>query len=118
MTLSYIFLRPHGGDLARTACLKPQQLPKNSQAAYSVILVAVLLSSCLGLGWSSALTTALLELDNRHCRRNEFYAAVATVRTGVQLAVIVEVVLAIELILSTEFAGEAVGPFAVVTIIC
>ena len=68
-----------------------------------------------GLGRRSSLSTPLLLLNDGYGSRNEFNATVAAVGTGMQLAVVVEVVLAVELILTAELAGEAVGTFAMET---
>lgn len=67
------------------------------------ILVAPLIVG-LGFGGCSALATALLLLNNRDGSRNEFDATISAVGSGVQLSVIVEVILSVELIFSTELA--------------
>lgn len=62
------------------------------------------------------LAATLLLLDDGHRFRHELDATVAAVGTGVQLAVVVEVILAVELILVAEFTAESVGSFSVCTI--
>jgi hypothetical protein len=52
-------------------------------------------------------------LNNRYRSSDKFHPAVAAVRARVQFAVVVEVILAIELVLSAELAGKSVGTFSV-----
>jgi hypothetical protein len=65
-------------------------------------MLLVVFVSRLRLGRRAALAAALLVLDDGHGRRNELDASVAAVGPRVQFSVIVQVVLAVELILATE----------------
>lgn len=50
--------------------------------------------------------------------RTELYAAITAISSCMQLAVVVQVVLTVELVFSTEFAREAVRSLAVETTNC
>lgn len=71
----------------------------------------------LGLGRSSLLAAALLVLNNGHGLRHELNAPVAAVGASVQLAVVVQVVLTVELILSAEFTAEPIWALCMETVL-
>lgn len=66
----------------------------------------------LGLGRGTALATALLLLNDGHRRGDELDTPVTAVGPGVEFAVVVQVILAVELVFAAELAGKAVGSFA------
>lgn len=72
----------------------------------------------LGLGWRSLLAAALLVLNDGNGLGHVLNTPVAAVGPSVKLAVVVQVVLAVELILSAEFAAKSVRAFAVETGLC
>ena len=76
--------------------------------------VVAVFAGRLGLGRGTALSAALLMLDDGHGCGNEFHAPIAAVGSGVQFAVVVEVVLTVELVLPAELAVEFVGSLSVV----
>lgn len=75
-------------------------------------------AALVGLRGLPLLSAALLLLDDWHSLRHELDATVPAVWSCVQLAVIVQVILAVELILLAELALESVGSLAVGTSAC
>lgn len=79
-------------------------------------VVRALLFGSLGLGRCPSLPASLLLLNDWDRSRDELNTTVAAVGSCVQLAVVVEVVLTVELVLSTKLAGETVGSFSMITV--
>lgn len=67
------------------------------------ILVATFDGS-LGLGWRSALAAALFLLDNGDCSGYKLNTTISAVGPCVQLPMVVEVILSVELVFTTELA--------------
>lgn len=93
----------------RSVCLNFPARKKPSQLKVRLCL------GSLGLGRSTLLPAALLVLNHGNGLGHVLDTPVAAVWPGVELAVVVQVVLTVELVLSTEFAAESVGAFAVET---
>lgn len=83
-------------------------------AVFQLVVVVVSLSR-LGLWRCPSLAAAFFLLNNRHSSGNEFHASIAAVGSSMQFAVVVQVVLTIELILSAKLAREAIGAFTMVS---
>lgn len=79
----------------------------------SSVIILALLASTLCFGWRSAFPIPLFVFNYGHSSWNKFHPTVAAVWSGMEFAMIVEVILAIKLIFSTKLAGKSVWPFTV-----
>lgn len=100
------------------ACLTNKRAPEMQShlCKLFVALIIIFLLSHLGLGRSTALSAALFLFNDWYSSGDEFNTSVAAIGASVQLAVVVEVILAVKLVLSAELAREAVGAFTVVAV--
>lgn len=112
-----LFERDHTPSVC---CLPNKQTDAGDEITSSrkpfVALIIILLLGHLGLGRSTALSAALFLFNDRHSSRDKLNTPVAAVGAGMQLAVVVEVILTVELVLSAELAREAVGAFTMVAV--
>lgn len=67
----------------------------------------------LGFRWGSAFAASLFVLNDRDGRSYKLNAAVPTIGPGMQFAVVVEVILSVELVLTAKLARKTVGTFTV-----